>query len=444
MADKFKIKKLLRFLKKDIWKMPVDELSPLRLFFLRQLQIMIIAVRGLYEDKVYLQASALTFFTLLSIVPIIAMIFGIAKGFGLENYLEAELAKVFAGREEVLEFVMSFANSFLEATSGGLMAGVGMVILFYTVMKVFSHIEDSFNNIWQVNQPRSFTRKFADYFSMILIAPIFIILSNLFTVFFTTQIDEITSSINLLGYLNPFIMFIVRLIPYLLLWIIFTILYMVMPNTKVNFTSALLAGIIAGTLFQLVQWGYIHFQVGVSRYNAIYGSFAALPLLLLWMQVSWLVVLFGAEISFANQNIDQYEYESETRNMSIYNRRLVTLYITHLLIKNFENGVPPFTARQISNELNIPIRLVMEILYVLIDTQVVSAVKTKFEKETAYQPAVDINRITIKYLSDKLDHRGMDVLAAKQDKEFEKIKKLMASFNQHLEKSAENKLLKDI
>ena len=444
MADKFKIKKLFRFLKKDIWKMPVDELSPLRVFFLRQLQIMIIAVRGLYEDKVYLQASALTFFTLLSIVPIIAMIFGIATGFGLEKYLEAELAKVFAGREEVLEWVLSFANSFLEATSGGLMAGVGMVILFYTVMKVFSHIEDSFNDIWQINQPRSFTRKFADYFSMILIAPIFIILSNLFTVFFTTQIDEITSSINLLGYLNPFIMFIVRLIPYLLLWIIFTILYMVMPNTKVNFTSALLAGIIAGTLFQLVQWGYIYFQVGVSRYNAIYGSFAALPLLLMWMQVSWLVVLFGAEISFANQNIDQYEYESETRNMSIYNRRLVTLYITHLLVKNFENGVPPFTARQISNELNIPIRLVMEILYVLIDIQVVSAVKTKFEKETAYQPAVDINRISIKYLSDKLDHRGMDVLAAKQDKEFEKIKKLMASFNQHLEKSVENKLLKDI
>jgi membrane protein len=242
MANKSKIKKLLHFLKKDIWKIPLDELSPVRAFLLRQLQIMIVAVRGLYEDKIYLQASALTFFTLLSIVPIIAMIFGIAKGFGLESYLEAELAKVFTGREEVLEFVMSFANSFLEATSGGLMAGVGMVILFYTVMKVFSHIEDSFNNIWQINQPRSFTRKFADYFSMILIAPIFIILSNLFTIFFTTQIDEITSSITLLGYLNPVIMFIVRLIPYLLLWIIFTILYMVMPNTKVNFKSALLAG----------------------------------------------------------------------------------------------------------------------------------------------------------------------------------------------------------
>ncbi len=431
-------------MKKDIWKMPVDELSPVRAFLLRQLQIFIIAVRGLYEDKVYLQASALTFFTLLSIVPIIAMIFGIATGFGLEKYLEAELAKVFTGREEVLEGGLSFANSFLEATKGGLMAGVGMVILLYTVMKVFSHIEDSFNDIWRINQPRSFTRKFADYFSMILIAPIFIILSNLFTVFFTTQIDEITSGITLIGYLNPVIMFIVRLIPYFLLWIIFTILYLVMPNTKVNFTSALLAGIIAGTLFQLVQWGYIHFQVGVSRYNAIYGSFAALPLLLMWMQVSWLVVLFGAEISFANQNIEQYEYESETKNMSIYNRRLVTLYITHLLIKNFENGVPPFTARQISNELQIPIRLVMEILYVLIDIQVVSAVKTKFEKETAYQPAVDINRITVKYLSDKLDHRGMDVLVAKQDQGFEKIKKLMASFNQHLEKSAENKLLKDI
>ncbi len=439
-----KIKKLLHFLKKDIWRMPLDELSPVRAFLLRQLQIFIIAVRGLYEDKVYLQASALTFYTLLSLVPIVAMAFGIATGFGLERYLEAELSKVFTGREEVLEWVLSFSQSLLEATKGGVMAAVGLVILFYTVMKVFSHIEDSFNNIWQVNQSRSFTRKFADYFSMILIAPVFIFLSNLFTVFFTTQLDEITSNITLLGYFSPVIMTIVRLIPYILLWFIFTILYMIMPNTKVNFTSALLAGIIAGTLFQLVQWGYIYFQVGVSRYNAIYGSFAALPLLLMWMQVSWLVVLFGAEISFANQNIEQYEYESETRNMSIYNRRIVTLYITHLLIKNFEKGIPPYTARQISNELHIPIRLVMEILYVLIDIQVVSAVKTKFDKETAYQPAVDINRLSIKYLTDKLDHRGMDVLVAKKDQNFEKIKNLMASFNKHLEKSAENVLLKDI
>jgi membrane protein len=263
MAKKSRINDAIRFLKSDIWRISLDEVTPVRAFFLRQLQIMIVAVRGMHDDKLFLQASALTFYTLLSLVPVIAMAFGIATGFGLEKYLEAELARAFAGREEIFEAVLGFARSLLEATRGGLMAGIGLIILFYTVMRVLSYIEDSFNDIWQVKQPRSVARKFTDYFSMMLIGPIFIILSNLFTVFFTTQIDKITENITLLGYISPLIMFFVQLIPFLLIWFVFTILYMVMPNTRVNFSSALVAGIIAGTLFQFVQWGYIHFQVGV-------------------------------------------------------------------------------------------------------------------------------------------------------------------------------------
>lgn len=444
MVDKATIKKALRFIKNDIWKVSPDEMPPLQSFLVKQLRIFILAVRGFNEDKVQLRASALTFYTLLSLVPVVAMAFGIAKGFGLEQYLESELAKAFTGREEVLTWVLSFSQSLLEATRGGLMAGIGLVILFYTVMKVLGHIEHSFNDIWQINQPRSFTRKFADYFSMMLIAPVFMVLSNGFSVFLTTQIREITENIALLGYLSPVMMFSVKLVPYILLWMLFTILYMVMPNTKVNFRSALMAGVIAGTVFQLVQWGYIHFQVGVSRYNAIYGSFAALPLLLMWMQVSWLVVLFGAEISFANQNVEQYEYESESLNMSIYNRKLVTLYIAHLLIKNFEAGIPPYTARQISNELKIPIRLVREILYELVDISIVSATKTRSAKETAYQPAIDIHKISIKYLVDKLEHRGMDVLIARHGDEIEKLTRIIESFNVAVEKSTENKLIKDV
>ncbi len=439
-----KIKQVTKFVKKDIWKISLDEISPVRAFFLRQLQILLLALRGFQEDKVQLRASALTFYTLLSLVPVVAMAFGIAKGFGLEKYLEAELTNAFTGREEVMEWVLGFSQSLLEATKGGLMAAIGLVILFWTVMKVLGHIEHSFNDIWQINQPRSFTRKFADYFSMMLIAPFFIIASNGFTVFLTTQIYEVTANIALLGYLSPLLMFLVNLIPYVLIWVLFTILYLVMPNTKVSITSALLAGVLAGTLFQLVQWGYIHFQVGVSRYNAIYGSFAALPLLLMWMQVSWLVVLFGAEISFANQNVEQYEFESESLNMSTYNRRLITLYIAHLLIKNFENGVPPYTARQISSDLKIPIRLVREILYELVDINLVSATKTQYAKETAYQPAIDINRISIRFLSDKLEHRGMDILVARRGKEIEKIKGIMDSFRKQLDSSPENILIKDI
>lgn len=444
MAGKIDTDSIVRFIKKDLWRIPINELSPLRAFFIRQLQIMTLAVRGFNEDKVQLRASALTFYTLLSLVPVVAMAFGIAKGFGLEQYLEIELANAFKGREEVFEWILNLSQSLLETTRGGLMAGVGLVILFYTVMKVLGHIEHSFNDIWYIKKPRNFTRKFADYFSLMLIAPFFVVLSNVFTVFLTTRVQEISANISILGYISPVLMFLARLIPYVLIWILFTLLYMIMPNTRVTFVSALVAGIIAGTVFQLVQWGYIHFQVGVSRYNAIYGSFAALPLLLLWMQVSWLVVLFGAEISFAYQNVEQYEYESESLNMSIYNRKLVTLLIAHLLVRNFEKGVPPSTARQISNELQIPIRLVKEILYELVEMKVISPTKTASAKETAYQPALDIHKITIKYLVDKIEHRGMDVLIAKRDKEVEKLAGIMESFNALVEQSTENKLLKDI
>jgi membrane protein len=444
MTRKSKFDKTVEFIKKDIWVTSFDDIHPVRAFFLKQLQILILAVRGMDEDKVYLRASGLTFYTLLSLVPVVAMAFGISKGFGLEQYLEAELARAFTGREEVLDFVLDFSQSLLNATQGGLMAGIGLIVLFYTVMKVLSHIEDSFNDIWQVTQPRSYTRKFADYISMIIIAPVFLIMANLFTVFLTTEIDQITANITLLGYISPLIMFLVKLIPYILLWFVFTLLYLVMPNTKVNFFSALLAAVVAGTLFQLVQWGYIHFQVGVSRYNAIYGSFAALPLLLMWMQVSWLVVLFGAEISFASQNVEHYKYETETRNMSSYNRRLITFYIAGLLIRNFENGIHPYTARQICDELKIPIRLVKEILNELVATRVISTTKTGFEKETAYQPAIDINKITVKYLNDKLDHKGMDILTARPGEQIERLKKIMESFSRAIEKCPENKLLKDI
>jgi membrane protein len=444
MINRRRFQKASVFLKHDIWKISRDELTPLRAFLIRQLQIFIIALRGLNENNIYLRASSLTFFTLLSIVPIVALAIGIATGFGLEEYLLAQLEQAFTGRQEVLEFILGFSGSLLETTQGGIMAGVGLGILFFTIMKVLNHIEESFNEIWQIKKERSFSRKFTDYFAIMLIGPFFLILSNIVTVFLTTQIEALTLQTRLFGFFSPVILTLLGFIPFFLLWLMLTLLYIVMPNTRVRFGSALVAGIVAGTVFQMVQWGYIYFQLGVSKYGAIYGSFAALPLLMFWMQISWVIVLFGAELSFANQNIEQYEYETESLNMSLYNRRLITFYIAHLLIKNFENGVPPCTSSQISQNLHIPIRLVKGIVEDLVAINLLSETKTKFAKETAYQPATDINKITVKYLSDKLDHRGMNVLFAKESAEIKRIIGIMDSFNRDIEKNPENKLLKDI
>jgi len=248
-----KVKEWIFFLEKDIWRISAKELSPGKSFLVQQLRVIMLAFRGFNEDKVAIRASALTFYTLFALVPVVALAFGIAKGFGLEVYLEAELQKALSNREEVFNWIMSFSKSMLETARGGMVAGVGFVILVYAVMKVLDTIEESFNAIWQIHKGRTLARKFSDYFSMMFIAPFFLILASGATVFLGTQIVKIGESISIIGFFSPVIMFFVQLIPYFLIWVLFTLIFMVMPNTNVRFGSALLAGIISGTLFQLAQ-----------------------------------------------------------------------------------------------------------------------------------------------------------------------------------------------
>ena len=429
----------LHFVRNDIWRMPLRELPRRKMFLIRHLRIFILALRGFREDQILLRAPALTYYSMFSIVPVVALAFGIAKGFGLEMYVERQLEAALAGREEVFNWVMEITQSFLRGTHGGTVAAVGLAILIYTITMLLNNIEASFNEIWQVNKPRTWSRKFSDYFAMMFIAPLFFIMASAATVFLNTQIQETSYTL-----LSPFLMFMANIIPYILIWTIFTLLYIVMPNTNVKFSSALMAGIIAGTLFQLLQWGYIAFQIGAARYGAIYGSFAALPLLLLWMQVSWIVILFGAELSFANQHVDNYEFEAESKNISPFNKKILALYIMQLIIKRFHLGEKPLTPDNVSAILHIPNSLVRMILNDLESVGLVSEVDRNHSKKSAYQPAIDINTISIKTIMEQLDKKGMDVLIAKPSPDLDKLKEALSSFNKCIEQSKENLLLKDL
>jgi membrane protein len=277
-----------------------------------------------------------------------------------------------------------------------------------------------------------------------LIAPVLIILSTSSNVFITTQITRITSEVALLGMISPLISFLLKLVPYVLFWLVLTIVYMVMPNTKVSFKSAFIAGIISGTVFVFVQWAYIYFQVGVSKYNAVYGSFAALPLFLIWLQMSWLIVLFGAEISFAVQNVEKYEFEPDMHNLSTFSWRVLTLMVTHLLVKNFSTGEKAMTASEISKKLEIPIRSVRDIIYKLIDSGIISEINTQYEKENAYQPAQDINNLSVSYVLNAIDHNGTDKILAIASTEKDQIIKLLNDFDIVIQNTKGTLLLKDI
>jgi len=438
------VARFFAFIQVDIWRIRLADLPFGKSFLIRQLRIIILAIRGYDEDRCLLRASSLTFYTLLSIVPIVAMFFGVAKGFGFERRLQAELFDRFPGQEEVLSQIISFSNSLLEQTQGGLIAGIGLLVLFWSVLKVLGHIEMALNDIWGIEESRSWGRKFSDYFSIMLISPILVLMSGSVTVFITTQVAQITQRVALLGIFSPLISILLKLIPYVLIWILFTILYIIMPNTKVNFKAGLLGGVVAGTLYQLAQWAYISFQIGAAKYNAIYGSFAALPLFLMWLQISWWIVLFGAELSFANQNVDTYEYEPDSLKVSPGFKRLLALQIAHLLIKKFENGDRPLTDSQISARLEMPIRLVHSVLFDLAESGLASEIKTKSDKEFAYQPARDINKMTIQYVLEALDQKGTADIPVAKTKDYQALSDALQKFGEAMEKSPANKLLKDI
>jgi membrane protein len=217
-----------------------------------------------------------------------------------------------------------------------------------------------------------------------------------------------------------------------------------MPNAKVKFVPALISGIIAGTILQGIQWLYIDLQFGITKLGYLYGSFAAVPLFIVWMQSSWIVVLLGAEISFANQNLARYELESEALNISNYQKRALIIMILHLIIRNFSLGEKPISSSYIAANLKIPVRLARDILQDLSSANLVSIIHGNEEKERLYQPALDINRLTVSYVFSRLDKKGVEQIMVIRNKDYEKIITMLEKFDKLIAKSDANILIKDL
>jgi membrane protein len=437
-------KKWLDFIKTDIWRIRLKDHPRRKSLPIRLVRIVVLALRGFNENKCLFRASALTYYTLLSIVPVIALMFGIAKGFGLQKQVETQLVSKLQGQEEVVTKIIDFANSLLANTSGGVIAGIGVAFLFWTIIRVLSNVEKSFNDIWGVVKSRSFGRKFGDYLSTILVCPILLALAGGINVFISAQIEHITEKIPFLQQAGPLFWLLLKVLPYCTLWVAFTFIFMFMPNTKVRFLSALTGGIVAGTVFQLIQWVYITFQIGAAKYGAIYGSFAALPLFLIWLQTSWLIVLFGAEVSFAHQNVETYEFEPDCLSASQSFKTSLSLLITQHIVKSFCAGDKPLDAAALSHELEIPIRLVRQILFELSESGVLSEVRKTEDKELSYQPAIDADKITVKFVIDRLRERGTSDIPVVKSGALEKLSACLKQFGETIDKSPANVLLKNL
>jgi membrane protein len=438
------VEKIVRFFTVDMWCLNKAELSKARAMWLTSLRVTATAVKGYMRDNCALRASALTFYSLLSIVPVVALAFGIAKGFGLEQRLESLLHLRFAGQEEVISRIIDFARTLLENTKGGLIAGIGVLLLFWSAVKVLNHIEATLNHIWKVHA-RSTIRKFTDFLSIMIISPLLVVVSSSVNVYITAEITAITGKLALLQAASPVIFSLLKLLPFGLIWLLFILIYLVMPNTQVRFSSAFLSGIIAGSIYQILQGIYISAQVLVSRYNAIYGSFAALPLFLMWLQLSWMVVLLGAEIAYAHQHGGHFSIAADYRQVSMDIRRRYALHILRLVIGRFQEGQPPLTADQIAKALKLPYLMVSRLIDDLRKSRLVSAVRTeKNNGRPSYQPARDINSITIGSFLEALDKTGGTNWPAYDDPEFTRVSQALDEVQAAVRSSSADRLVKDL
>jgi membrane protein len=439
-----KAKQVYGFLRDDLWRIRLDEQSRPRSMWIKALRIIVLSFKGFDKDNCTLRASALTFYALLSIVPILAMAFGIAKGFGFDHILEQRVREQFQGQEEVLAHAITFARNMLDKTKGGLVAGIGVIFLFWTIIKVLGNMERSFNDIWGFKRQRSLMRKFSDYLSLMLVAPVLFLMASSMTIFVTSSIKNVLLGNIYFAFFSGPIQLALRLLPFAVFWGLFAFIYLFLPNGKVNFRSAGLGGIAAGTIYQIAQWGYITFQLGINHYNAIYGSFAALPLFLIWLQLSWLILLFGAEISFAHQNVMTYEFEQDCLKISPAFKRLIALAIVHLSVKRFREETPPLTANEISHELQTPVRLVNQIIFELVGAGVLSEVAENAERRIAFQPALDTENLTIQSVLNRIERRGIDNIPFVRSEAVEKLSSCLDEFRGVLAGSPNNVLLKDL
>ena len=397
------MRQVIRFFETDIWRMTTDDKSPVARLSVDILKKVLLAVRFFTAKRVLTKASALTYSTLLAIVPILAVVFAIARGFGYNKFIEVWFRDAFSSQPQAADIIIGFVNSYLVHTKSGVFLGIGLLFMLYTVLMLVSNIEDTFNEIWQVKKSRSVFRTFTDYMAMFFLFPILIVLTSGMSIFLATVANRMHDFIMLSSAMRLLIDF----IPYVLMSCLFVALYVFMPNTRVKVTSAIVPGILAGIAMQGLQFVYINSQIFLSSYNAIYGSFAALPLFMLWLQISWTICLFGAELCYTNQNLDYYDYDANAGEISHRYRILLCGMLMGRICRRFAEGGRPYSVMELREATSVPIRFVTDLLYELIDAHMlVELTSDEKGEESRFMPAEDLANMTLGTMIDRLEARG--------------------------------------
>jgi membrane protein len=336
----------------QFWQTETAQLSRFKRLVHSLLKIGYMVGREFIENLVNLEAMALAFKTLLSLAPLLAVVFSILKAFGVHNRMEPALLEALAPLGEKGREVTTHLIGFVDKMSAGALGTIGLVTLFITVLSMMGTIEDAFNRIWHVKAARKLTRKFSDYLSVILVGPVLVFAAMTITA--TLQSNVFVQKMVSLQPFGTVILTLLKLVPYFTLWGAFTFLYVFIPNTRVKLGSALIGGLVAAILWQSVGWGFAVFVASSTQYYAIYSSFAILLLFLLWLHIGWVIVLLGAQVAYARQHVRFYEGERDLLVNSPAGREQLGLHMMLLIGRNFFHGLEPLSVAALASQLCLP------------------------------------------------------------------------------------------
>lgn len=399
------MKSFKNFIQVELWHTAGTEIaSRAKRIVFSALKTVILSVRGFVDKDLNLRASGLTYSLMFAIVPILAMVLAVAKGFGFAGVIEQSLNDSFLGQMNMVPMIMGFVERYLDTAQGGAFIGVGLLILLWAVYSFFRTVEQLFNNIWNVRQSRSIPRQLTNYIFILFLIPILIVVTSGLSIFLNTA----ASSLPHVQWLMDMQTWVVKFLSFVVAWAVFTWMYMAIPNTKVRFISAVVPGVVIGTLFQLLQMLSVYIIVFLSRTSVVYGAFASIPLLLTWLQWSCLMILIGAEMSFSIQNQEEFEYEQELNGMSRRYKDYVMYYLLSVIVRRFDANQPPLTAHELARQEHLPTRLVSRLLSRLTEVGVLCEVHQEGVEERSYQPALDTHAITMGMVNDRIDGQGTE------------------------------------
>ena len=406
------LKSIVRFFKYDIWHIKREDLSSPLFFLVNVLRTILLAIRAFTDTRIMRSAAALSFSTMMALVPMVAVVFAIARGFGFSKHIETWFRDLLASQPQVAEVIIGFVNSYLVNVKSGIILGFGLLVMLYTVIMLISNVENTFNDIWNVKNSRGIMRTVLDYVAFFFLLPIVVVVTSGVSIFVTTMSGRMGELVA------PMVSMGIKMAPYVIMSLIFIAIYMFMPNTKVKFSSAFWPGILAGVAMQVLQLFYIHSQVWVTSYNAIYGSFAALPLFMLWLQLSWTVCLFGVQLCYTTQNLEHLTLVPYNTRIGQKYQIMLSALLLSMICKRFEQGKKPCTPLELKMESGIPTHIVSNLLYQLERAKlIVDVTGGDKDKMQSYMPAEDIANINLGVMVDRLETVGgwtMDDVDLKQ------------------------------